>query len=77
MNEIRNFYFENQTTDFDLIDRFLVLNGDVTRLYYIEQWLRKHIAVSHKNTFYHRLITMTEDIINLCRKNGATAIGIL
>lgn len=56
MNEIRDFYFLNKTTDFDLIDQFYVLKGDVTLHYYIEQWISKHVAVSRKNTYYHRLV---------------------
>lgn len=54
MNEVRSFYFKNDTSDFDLIDQFLILNGDIGLYYFIEHFVAKQAAVSHKDIFYHR-----------------------
>lgn len=59
MDEVYNFYFGNITTDFKKSDQVVVLLSDLLVVYSIEEWLIKHVAISQKNTYYHRYFKMT------------------
>lgn len=53
MNELRDFIFDNATTDFERTDQRLILDGDLMFTYYVDKWMMKQIQVSTKDTYYH------------------------
>lgn len=53
MNELRDFIFANASTAFEQIDRRIIMDSDLTIVYFVEKWMQRHVAISRKNTFYH------------------------
>lgn len=53
MNELRDFIFANASTAFEKIDRRIIMDSDLSIVYFVEKWMQRHVAISRKNTFYH------------------------
>ncbi|XP_031641091.1 venom carboxylesterase-6-like [Contarinia nasturtii] len=60
MNKLRNFYFKNSSSDQELLKQRLVLDSDFVYGYSIEKWMERHVAISKKDTFYHRFSLQTK-----------------
>ncbi|XP_031628698.1 esterase B1-like [Contarinia nasturtii] len=64
LKNLHNFYFNvtTSTTDQELLRQRLVLDSDLYYVYAHEKWMEQHVAISKKDTFYHRFSLQT--IIN-------------
>ncbi|XP_031622018.1 esterase B1-like [Contarinia nasturtii] len=60
MNKVRNFYFGATTTDAERLRQRIILDSDIYCIYPIEKWMQGHIAISKKNTYYHRFSVHTK-----------------
>ncbi|XP_031633387.1 esterase B1-like [Contarinia nasturtii] len=56
MKELHNYYFKfnESTPDQELLRQRLMLDSDLYYAYTIEKWMERHVAISKKDTFYHR-----------------------
>ncbi|XP_031631918.1 esterase B1-like isoform X2 [Contarinia nasturtii] len=59
MNQIRDFYFGEASTDLKRLEQRLIMDSDLHYIYFIEKWIQGHVAASQKNTFYHRFSVVT------------------
>lgn len=53
MEEFRDFFFANASTTFERGDRRLMIQSDLMFTYWIEKLVRKLVAISDKNIFWH------------------------
>lgn len=53
MDKVRDFYFTNQTTTFELANQRLIMDSNFGLDFLVEKWMEKHVSISRKNTFYH------------------------
>lgn len=53
MKEFYDFFFANATTHFERADQRLIIDSDLGFTYWMEKWVRKQLAVSDKNIFWH------------------------
>lgn len=53
MNEIRDFYFANETTEYGRASQQLIMESDIKYVYFILDWIRKQSKISRKNVYVH------------------------
>lgn len=68
MNEIRRFYFKNETNE-SAVDAYVDLGSDMNFAYFVEKIARIQAKISTGNTFFYRF--SVEAILNRHRSWGA------
>lgn len=53
MNEIRDFYFANETTAYGRANQLLIMESDIKYVYFILDWIRKQSTTARKNVYVH------------------------
>ncbi|XP_031628612.1 uncharacterized protein LOC116344281 [Contarinia nasturtii] len=61
LKEFKDAYIKinDSTTEQDLLVQRTILDSDIYYTYCIEKWIERHVAISTKDTFYHRFSVHT------------------